>query len=150
MRIWMTPWLSLCLIGCRSQATSTDLCDVAKSPESFIGRELSVVDVVLADGHGDPFLIPDRSCPAYRSFPVIFHDLETLKKAEFVRLIRTLNTTIIDGHGGGLSGRYAVRVLNGPPGLEISILDASQLRVVDGEEKTRSLHKQVPPEPSDS
>jgi hypothetical protein len=129
------------------------MCDLAQHPADFIGHEITLRDTIIVDGHGDPLLIPDASCPAFLSVQVAFHELQPEAKRQFVELIRSLGTTAsINGHAAGVTGTYKLRVLSRsqPSTLAVSLVKASNIRIGDAEAKMQSLMKQTPSEPTRS
>src|SRR5688500_10338885 len=111
MKVGSGSIMVLAVAGCAAPDASVDLCDVAQQPSDFIGREISITDVVIVDGHAEPILVPNGSCPEFVWFPVERHELEPLARQRFLSLARSLNRTTVNGSLAGLAGTYRLRVL---------------------------------------
>jgi hypothetical protein len=61
-----------------------------------------------------------------------------------------LNVTTVQGHRAGLEGRYTVKIV-GQPGsatIELALLDATDLHLIDANSKSRAVSKQMGPPPT--
>jgi hypothetical protein len=138
----------LSLTGCEGGATSTSLCDIARAPSKYIGRATTITDIVIVDGHGEPILIPNASCDALPWFSFTGGHAPT----EFGELVSKLNATTIGGHRAGLAGHYTVEVVRRRDSghIELNLIDAADLRIVDADSKSGAIDKQMGPPPTQS
>jgi hypothetical protein len=141
----------LSLGSCGDQDGPVELCRIASDPKAFNGQVVRVVDTVVVDGHADPFFVPDIECPALASMPIAFHELEPETRSQFTQLIRSLATTSVNGHPAGLKGNYRLRILQGSYGVvDLSLIEASDLRIADAQSKANSLGKLTPAPPTNA
>ncbi len=142
--------LILAVASCTSPQDSGGLCDVAQRPGEFIGREISISDILIVDGHGDPRFVPSSSCPRFLWFPVQVHELKPAAREQFISRMRGLINTTVDGNRAGIAGTYRVRVLGERTGeVDLSLLDVTDMRLADAADKSRSIEKEMPPPPPD-
>lgn len=131
--------------------TPPSICDVAREPEQFIGRSVSVQDVIVVDGHGEPFLIPNSDCAAFAYFQIDDRKLDEATRGKFGDLVRALNTSTVGGERAGLAGTYRLQLASKiePFIWSVSLIDARDLRVVSAASKSKSLENQMQPESQD-
>jgi hypothetical protein len=136
----------LSLTACGGGATGTNLCDIARAPSQYIGRTTIITDIVIVDGHGTPMLIPNVSCDALPWFSLTAASPPT----DFEELVSKLNATTINGHRAGLAGHYTVEVVRRRDAglIELKLIDAEELHIVDAHSKSRAIDKQIGPAPA--
>jgi hypothetical protein len=129
----------------------TRLCDVARDPRRYVGRVIVLDDVVIVDGHGTPELLPDSSCDKLPWFLFSNNQLSSSVRRQFDKKVNSLNTTTVHGHRAGLAGRYTVKVLRQREAalIELSLIDATDLRLADADSKSRAVSKQMGRSPPD-
>ena len=134
------------LTACEGGATSPSLCDIAHAPAEFIGRTTTLTDIVIVDGHGEPMLIPNASCDVLPWFSFTAGH----PPREFGELVSKLNATTIDGHRAGLAGHYTVEVVRRRDAgvIEMNLIDAADLHIVDADSKSQAIDKQMGPAPT--
>lgn len=146
-RLWFTGALfPLALFACGDVRPPPDVCSIASAPDRFLGRSVVVEEVIIADGHGDPVLVPDADCSAFEYFDVKLDKLPVRARADFTSLLRNLNRTTIDGQRAGIFGRYNIVLRKGqqPPVWSAELLNANNVKVVSAESKNRALLNQMP------
>lgn len=90
-------------------------------------------------------LIPDASCDVLPWFSFA----AGRGPHGFGELISKLNVTTVNGHRAGLAGHYKVDVVRRrDPGLiELKLIDAIDLHIVDADSKSQAIAKQMGPPP---
>ncbi len=148
MRLAALSLFVLSLAGCEGGATSTNLCDIARAPSDYVGRTTTITDVVIVDGHGEPMLLPDASCDVLPWFSFTAGH----PPREFGELVSKLNFTTVDGHRAGLAGHYTVEVVQRRDSgvIELNLIDAAGLHIVDADSKSQAIDKQMGPAPAEA
>jgi hypothetical protein len=131
------------LVSCSVSRSST--CALAESPATYAGTLVELTDVIIVDGHGEPYLIPDPDCSAFAYFRIDDRMLDSETKDKFRNLIGALNTTTIRGERAGVAGNYKVRLSREiePFNWSASLIEARALRVVTAASKSKSLKQQI-------
>lgn len=93
-------------------------------------------------------LIPNASCEALPWFSITTGHTP----AEFGELISKLNATTIDGHRAGLAGHYTVEIVRRRDAalIELKLIDAADLHIVDADSKSRAIDEQMGPAPAEA
>jgi hypothetical protein len=131
------------LVSCKASPLST--CALAESPAKFAATSVDLSDVIIVDGHGEPYLIPDADCSAFAYFRIDDRTLDFKSRNEFRKLLTTLNTTTIGGERAGVAGDYKLRLSREIDAVNwsTSLIEARTMHVVAAASKSKSLERQM-------
>lgn len=62
--------LAVAALGACADKPAANLCDVAQAPEKFVGREVTMREIILVGGHGSRQSVPNSDCPVFAWFGV--------------------------------------------------------------------------------
>lgn len=124
------------LTGC-AQSRLTDLCDIAKAPDTYVGRTITISDTILVASHGYVMLVPNADCSVFNAF-----DIE--QDGTMDRMINEASASAPQGTAAyvmrAIAGVYTLKVTRSPERrVRFTLLGFKGVHLATAEPKLSSI-----------